>query len=113
MLLNRIAVNCITNAVLLFFESSIFHPHHQNMITMKNVTLKFPSTHILWLFRRTINLAWLQVDPALRTLTCACNVEDINVALSSYGAEIVEQRSFLTQIVLDSDYNDRETRAWA
>ena len=80
---------------------------------MKNVTLKFPSTHILWLFRRTISLAWLQVNPALRTLTCACNVEDINVAISIYGAEIVEPKSFLTQIILDNDYKDEQLRAWA
>ncbi len=80
---------------------------------MKNVTLKFPSTHILWLFRRTISLAWLQVNPALRTLTCECNVEDINAAISSYGAEIVEPKSFPTQIILDSDYKDEQPRAWA
>jgi hypothetical protein len=79
---------------------------------MKNVTLKFPSTHILWLFRRTLSLAWLQVNPALKTLTCACNVEDINVAISSYGAEIVEPRSYLTQIILDNDYNDERAPAW-
>jgi len=83
------------------------------MITMKNVTLKFPSTHILWLFRRTISLAWLQVNPALKTLTCACNAEDISVAISSFGAEIVEPKSFLTQIILDDDYKDERPQAWA
>jgi hypothetical protein len=80
---------------------------------MKNVTLKFPSTQILWLFRRTISLTSLQVNPALRTLTCACNVEDINAAISSFGAEIVEPKSFLTQIISDNNYNDEQLRAWA
>jgi hypothetical protein len=60
-----------------------------------DVTLKFPSTHILWMFRRTLKLVSLQVNSALRTLTCACNSEDINVAVSSYGAEIVEPKGFL------------------
>jgi len=73
---------------------------------MKNVTLKFPSTHILWLFRRTISLVWLQVNSALRTLTCACNAENIHVAISSFGGEVVEPKSFLTQITLDNEYND-------
>jgi hypothetical protein len=54
-----------------------------------DVTLKFPSTHVLWMFRRTLKLVSLQVNAALRTLTCACNSEDISVAISSYGAEIV------------------------
>jgi hypothetical protein len=61
-----------------------------NIITMNNVTLQFPSTHILWLFRRTISLVSLQVNHALRTLTCDCYEEDINIALSSFGAEIIE-----------------------
>lgn len=59
---------------------------------MRNVTLQFPSTHILWLFRRTISLLSLQVNPTLRTLTCECYPEDINVAVSSYGAEIIETK---------------------
>jgi hypothetical protein len=54
-----------------------------------DVTLKFPSTHILWMFRKTLKLVSLQVNAALRTLTCKCNSEEINVAISSYGAEIV------------------------
>ena len=72
---------------------------------MSNVSLKFPSTHILWLFRRTISLVWLQVNPALRTLTCACNAENIHVAISSFGAEIVEPKSLLTETTLDNGYN--------
>lgn len=60
---------------------------------MKNVTLQFPSARILWLFRRTINLLRLQVNPTLRTLTCECCAEDINIAISSYGAEIIETKS--------------------
>lgn len=63
---------------------------------MNNVTLQFPSSHILWLFRRTIKLVWLQVNPALRTLTCECCAEDINIAISSYGAEIIETKSPVT-----------------
>jgi hypothetical protein len=63
------------------------------------------------LFRKTISLASLQVNPVLRTLTCACNAQDINVAISSYGAEIVEPKSFLTQIILDNDYNNEQPRA--
>lgn len=60
---------------------------------MKKVTLQFASLHILWLFRRTIRLLWLQVDPGLKTLTCECCTEDINVAVTSFGAEIVESRT--------------------
>lgn len=62
---------------------------------MKNVTLQFSSNHILWLFRRTISLEWLRVNPDLRTLTCACSDKDINVAVCLYEAKIIETESFV------------------
>lgn len=75
---------------MLFFEEAAFFLITLNIIAMKNVTLQFPSTHILWLFRRTMNLLSLQVNPALKRLRCECKVEDINIAVSTYGAEIIE-----------------------
>lgn len=60
---------------------------------MKNVTLQFPSNHNLWLFRKTIKLPSLRVNRVLITLTCACFADDINIAVTSYGAKIVETES--------------------
>ena len=60
---------------------------------MKIVTLQFPTTHTLWMFRKSISLVWLRVNRDLRTLTCECVAEDIEIAKASYGAKIVETES--------------------
>ncbi|MGZ6491673.1 MAG: hypothetical protein ACXVDU_16870 [Bacteroidia bacterium] len=60
---------------------------------MKIVTLQFPTTHSLWMFRKTISLVWLRVNRDSRTLTCECFPEDTKIAIALYGAKIVETES--------------------
>jgi hypothetical protein len=45
------------------------------------------------MFRKSISLLWLRVNRELRTLTCECVTEDIEIAKASYGAKVIETES--------------------
>lgn len=61
---------------------------------MKQTKLKFHSLMELWAFKMLINLSNVEINVADCILICACSDEQIQIAIESFRAEIVEQMSF-------------------
>lgn len=59
---------------------------------MNRVTLQFPDLHLLWSFAQTLKSHNLEIDTAVAVLTCDCSKENINEAIISYKATVVDHQ---------------------
>ena len=56
---------------------------------MKKVCLQFPTLYALWEFAQTLKINTIEINTRKKTLTCDCNEEDLNKALTKYKAVII------------------------
>jgi hypothetical protein len=59
---------------------------------MKTVTLRFPSFNVLWEFKLTTNTNNFKINTLQLTLTAEFNDTQIELAVSSFDAIIVEEK---------------------
>jgi hypothetical protein len=70
-------------SVLLPLQISVMQPKNR-------ISLQFNDAHSLWLFAQQLSSKSLEIMPANRILQCECSESEINLALSKYGARILE-----------------------
>lgn len=61
---------------------------------MKQTKLRFHSVMELWAFKTLINAANVEINIEGCTLVCVCSDEQVQIAIKSFSAEVVEQMSF-------------------
>jgi hypothetical protein len=54
-----------------------------------SITLQFQSLDDLWAFRIEALVYFIAIDPASVTLTCKCNRQHLQLAVSKYKAHIL------------------------
>ena len=57
---------------------------------LKKVTLVFKTIFILWAFAQAINSNDFEVNTTNNTLTCDCDDDDVQLAITEYGATFLK-----------------------
>ena len=55
-----------------------------------NTALQFSDLRQLWSFAQKVSTKNLEIHTNTKTLVCECSAEDINLAVTGYGAKITE-----------------------
>lgn len=56
----------------------------------KQVTLQFPTFQALWNFKNAIRPSFFEMSPGKCMLSCECSEKDIELAVKTYQAKVVE-----------------------
>ena len=70
---------------------SVLLPLQLSVVQPKNrISLQFKDAHSLWLFAQQLSSKSLEIMLTSKVLHCECTESEINLALSQYGARILE-----------------------
>jgi hypothetical protein len=70
-------------SVLLPLQLSVMQPKNR-------ISLQFNDVQMLWAFAQQLTSKSLEIMPINKVLVCECSESEINLALSKYGARILE-----------------------
>ncbi len=61
------------------------------MSSNNKVAFQFRDMHLLWSFAQQLKCKSLEIIPASKVLLCECAEDEIRLALSQYGASLLEE----------------------
>lgn len=56
---------------------------------MKKITLLFPSTQELLLFKETTHANYIDINEEEKILVCECSQTDVRLAIKKYNAKVI------------------------
>jgi hypothetical protein len=60
------------------------------MSTDKMIALQFRDMHTLWRFAKTLTSPSMEINTDTKTMIFNCSTEEVNLAITNYGAKILE-----------------------